>query len=298
MKPELAARLSARPRPPFVRWEPEQRCSAKSWLEDASSVLVGAFPYHSRITRARDAKRGYISPFAGAPDYHGLVSSRLEGLAEFIGKLKPGTHCKVQVDSGPGCERLYALRAGVGWQGKNNFIIVPGFGSQVWLGLLAVSLELPLDQPMASMCGDCDLCLRACPTGAYSGPHSFDHQRCMAFWAADKKDLSREQRNILGKHRIIYGCDYCQLVCPHTQTGDESHCWQELGWLLELSREEFEAVFKDTAAAWRGHDVLKRNVILAASGSPELRGVLEKLARGDDKVAIFARQVLDDFPDP
>ena len=293
----MLRRLSSSHRPPYVPWEPEYRCSPQSWLQGARSVLAGAVPYYSRYSRSCSSPakgQGYVSPFAGEPDYHQFATDKLVRLGEYILRLHPGTKYTVQVDSGPGCERLYALRAGVGWQGKNNFIIVPGVGSFVWLGLLVTNLELSPDLPLASQCGDCDLCLRACPTKAYRGANDYNHTRCMAYWLTDK-NLSPEQCAILSRHRLIYGCDFCQLACPHNIPGDAEAAWPDLHNLLTMSAAELKAFFKNTAALWRGSNVLRRNLVLAAAGSRECRDVLEKLAQGQGMVAETAQAVLNAF---
>lgn len=290
---QMTVLLSRRPRPPFVGWQPDCRCRPQAWLPGARSVLVGAYPYHQRYSRQFRPGQGHISPFAQEPDYHHLVFAKLELLGRFLQQVKPGVNYIIQVDSGPGCERLFALKAGVGWQGKNNFVIVPGHGSLVWLGLLTTDLELPPDQPLPSQCGDCDLCLRACPTGAYAAANDFDHDRCMSYWASRKEEPSREQARFLSKHGIIYGCDFCQLPCPHNRlTGEDTDSGPALAELLKMPRREFEKFFKQTAAGWRGYNVLKRNVILAAAGRPELREMLERLAEGEDIVSKYARVIL------
>lgn len=294
---ETVQRLLSRPRPPFVPWEPEGRCSPMSWLDGARSVIVCALSYRDRYSKAalrRD--QGYFSPFAKEPDYHGLVAARLDSLGAFIKGLT-GARYTVQVDSGPGCERIFAALAGVGWQGKNNFIIVPGHGSFVWLGLLTTDLELPADEPMASQCGSCDSCLGACPTKAYSGPHQFDHNLCMAYWAADKGELSPEKARILSKHKVIYGCDYCQLACPHNQLGEQGPAADlSLAAIISMSKAEFEKWFRSTAAGWRGRTLLRRNAVLASAGNSELRRVLERIAQEEGGIARYARMVLEDFP--
>lgn len=292
---EMLRRLSSRPQPPYVPWEPEYRCSPQSWLPGARSVLAGAVPYFARYPRRpfSPAKgKGYLSPFAGEPDYHHFVADKLSRLGEYLLELLPGTKYTVQVDSGPGCERLYALRAGVGWQGKNNFIIVPGVGSFVWLGLIITNLELPPDTPLACQCGDCDLCLRACPTKAYGGANDYDYDRCMAYWLTTKKPLAPDQCTALSRHGLIYGCDFCQLACPHNLSGEAEGNWPDLRELLTMPAAEFKAFFQNTAALWRGSNVLRRNLVLAAAGSKECRDVLEKFARGQGLAAEAARAVL------
>lgn len=289
-----AQRLLSRPRPPFVPWEPSQRCSARSWLKDAESVLVGAVPYAGRYGTKLQPGQGYVSPSANAPNYHSLVRGKLEALGKCLVQLVPGARFTTQVDSGPGCERLFATLAGVGWQGKNNFVIVPGYGSFVWLGLLTTNVKLPMDSPLTNQCGDCQLCLSACPTQAYAGPNDFDHNQCLAYWAVAKGNLTGRQAQILGRHRIIYGCDYCQLACPHNEPGAAAGSMPDIAEIMTMSARQFEKIFEDSAAGWRGRNLLRRNAVLASQGNPELRTVLEKLARGQGMVAETARRILED----
>lgn len=296
LDPETVQRLAARPKPPFVSWEPELRCQATQWLPGAASVLVGAVAYGERYGAKISSGQGYLSPFAQAPDYHNLVRDKLEELGRFLVEQAPGAKYAVQVDSGPGCERIYAAAAGVGWQGKNNFIIVPGYGSFVWLGLLTTDLELPPDSPLPSQCGDCQRCLAACPAKAYTGPNAFEPSKCMAYWAVAKAKLTPQQAQLLARHRIIYGCDYCQLACPHNPPGAGEGTMPELAEIMTMSAAQFEAIFKRSAAGWRGRNLLRRNAVLASQGKPEFRAVLEKLARGQGMVAETARWVLEGMP--
>jgi epoxyqueuosine reductase len=293
---DAVQRLASRPRPPFVPWEPELRCRASQWLPGAKSVLAGAVAYGGRYGVKLGRGQGYVSPFALAPDYHSLVGDKLEGLGRYLTELEPRAKFTVQVDSGPGCERLYATAAGVGWQGKNNFIIVPGNGSLVWLGLITTDLELPPDAPLASQCGDCQRCLAACPTKAYTGPNAFEPGQCMAYWAASKGRLTAQQAQLLSGHRIIYGCDYCQLACPHNPPAKGEGNMPDLAEIMTMSAGQFVALFKESAAGWRGRNLLRRNAVLASQGKPEYRPVLETLAQGRGMVAETARWVLEGMP--
>lgn len=297
LEPEFACRLEGAA-PPFVRHRPGQRIAACGWLSGARSVVAVAWPYHQRYSQplvpAED--EGYFSPFALAPDYHRLVKEKLVQLGREFARLCPGSRHLVQVDAGPACERLYALRAGVGWQGKNNFIIVPGHGSLVWLGLLTTDAALAPDKPLESRCGSCTRCLDACPTNAYQAAGALDFTRCLAYLAASRQALSGEQCRALSRQRIIYGCDICQLACPYTKvSGLEPVEWPKLSSLLELSKSEYNRRFGTTSAAWRGRWLLRRNAIIAAGGVPDLAPSLRQLAGGEGKAAEYARRALADF---
>jgi epoxyqueuosine reductase len=295
----MLRRLSLSPRPPYVPWKPEYRCSPRFWLPEARSVLVGAVSYLDRYARDYSSPplgKGYLSPFAWEPDYHEVVLAKLKQLGDYLEKLQPGTKYILQADNGPGCERLYAWRSGVGWQGKNNFIVVPNVGSFVWLGLLVTDLELPPDVPLADQCGACQLCLEACPTKAYKEDYVYDYTRCMAYLLTVKKSLSLPQRRALSRHRMIYGCDFCQLACPHNKPVEDAPSpWLNVESLLAMPASEFKAFFRRTAASWRGSNVLRRNVVLAAAASGSCLEVLQKLARGEGLVAETARAVLADI---
>lgn len=297
LEPEFARRLEGTA-PPFVRYQAGQRTAACTWLPGARSVVAVAWPYHRRYSQplVPAADEGYFSPFAFAPDYHRLVRKKLEQLANGFARLWPGSRHVVQVDAGPACERLYAVRAGVGWQGKHNFIIVPGHGSLVWLGLLTTDALLVPDEPLENRCGSCTRCLDACPTNAYPAANVLDHTRCMAYLAASRQMLSQEQCRALSRQRIIYGCDICQLVCPYIRvSGVEPVEWPKLSMLLELDKTEYNRRFGNTSAAWRGRWLLRRNAIIAAGGVPELEPVLRRLAGGESKAAEYARRALQEF---
>ncbi len=283
---------------PFVRHSPRHRCGANHWLTGARAVLAVAWPYHHRYAGAMSppAGKGYFSPFAAAPDYHSQVGQKLKQLAEIFKRTLPGSRWFVQVDNGPGCERLYALRAGVGWQGKNNFIIVPGHGSLVWLGLLATDAEVDPGQPLDSQCGHCRLCLDACPSGAFSSANSLEVDKCLAFWASDRSSLSDAQCRLMAEHKTIYGCDLCQLVCPHTITsGETAIIWPDLADILGLTESGFRQQYGNTAAAWRGRNLLMRNAAIAAAGQASLASLLEDLCSRKGMVGRYAQRALKGF---
>ena len=69
-------------------------------------------------------------------------------------------------DTAPVLERYWAMKAGLGWIGRNHQLIIPHAGSMFFLGELFVDAELEYDTPLPSRCGNCHACTDACPTGA------------------------------------------------------------------------------------------------------------------------------------
>jgi epoxyqueuosine reductase len=117
----------------------------------------------------------------------------------------------------------------------------------------------------------------------------------MAFWAGEKEVLPLEKTRMLSKHKIIYGCDYCQLACPHNQPGQSDGGWPLLVDLLAMTKTEFNETYRGTAAGWRGLNVLKRNAVIAAAGDSQFRNKIEELARGEGLVARQAQVILMDL---
>ena len=107
--------------------------------------------------------------YAIGKDYHDIVKQKLYKLAAFIVSLSSspeGVSFRAFTDSAPVLERYWAMKAGLGFIGKNHQLIIPGMGSQFFLGELFVDIELESDAPCQQRCGSCHRCIDACPTGA------------------------------------------------------------------------------------------------------------------------------------
>jgi epoxyqueuosine reductase len=194
------------------------------------------------------------------------------------------------VDSGPVLERDLAGVAGLGWIGKNTHLISPRRGSWFFLGELFLDLPLVYDRPIGDRCGRCELCLKACPTGAFIGPYLLDARRCISYLTIELKGwIPAHLRPLVGNH--IFGCDICQEVCPYNAKASASSetAFQpraglhapELIKLLALTADEFRRRFRGSPILRAKRRGLLRNVAVAlgnlkcAEAEPALVRALE-----------------------
>ena len=267
----------------------------------AVSLISVGMNYYTPFSRppALQQPKGWISRYAWGDDYHELIKDRLESLLDHIRRIYHAPiEGKAFVDSGPVLERDFAGLAGVGWIGKNTHLISPERGSWFFLGELFVSIPLVYDRPIPDRCGKCDLCLKACPTGAFAGPYVLDARRCISYLTIELKGfIPRHLRPLIGNH--IFGCDICQEICPYNvkarPTVEKRYAPRkelytpDLIPLLSLDEEEFRRRFRGSPILRAKRRGLLRNVAVALGNTknseavPALARVLddrETLVRG------------------
>jgi epoxyqueuosine reductase len=296
------------------------RVSASAAMPGARSVVVCALNYNTAQVRSTEAAasveagRGWISRYAWGEDYHRVLLRKLEALIVEMRQSARGTpneafDARAYVDTGPIVERVAAKHAGLGWLAKNTCLINPELGSWLFLGVILTTLDLapslrPAEAPPADLCGNCRLCLDACPTGALVEPYVLDARLCISYLTIELRGtIPAELRAPTGHN--VFGCDICQDVCPWNhrapigsapefeprRVGDESLVAPKLEFLLGLTEDDFREAFRGSAvrrAKWRG---LIRNACVAAGnsglrpgdpGHAEIADRLQRLAASDD----------------
>jgi epoxyqueuosine reductase len=299
-------------------------------LDGARSLIVVALNYNSSlpystelpVTRGGDAPRGWISRYAWGDDYHEVVREKLEMVvAAMRGQFTEPFEARAYVDTGPVIERVAAKYAGLGWLAKNTCLINEGMGSWLFLGVIVTTLDLAPsirggELPAPDLCGNCRLCLDACPTQAFPAPYVLDASRCISYLTIELRGaIPEELRASMG--RAVIGCDICQDVCPwnrkspvtqfavfqprgFTSRGefserkdDESLFAPQLEMLASLTQAEFSTIFRGSAVKrtkWRG---MVRNACVALGNCEVERNsavhkrvvaLLERLAGSDDAI--------------
>jgi epoxyqueuosine reductase len=163
--------------------------------------------------RAGDAQHAVISIYARGRDYHKVLRSRLQQLADRIRGEIGEFGYRVFTDSAPVMEVALVEKTGIGWRGKHTLLLSRDAGSMFFLGELFTDLPLPVDAPGGAHCGQCRACIDVCPTQAILGPYKLDARRCISYLTIELKgSIPLELRPLIGNR--VYGCDDCQLVCP------------------------------------------------------------------------------------
>lgn len=182
------------------------RLDPRRLFPGAMSVISVAFPYRP----SGGYRHPLIADYALGQDYHRILKQRLAPVVAWLsGRF--GALSRVAVDSAPVLERYWAVRAGVGFVGRNRQLIVPGVGSGVFLAEIITTCFLRPDSPLADGCGGCGRCLRACPGGALLPGGGFDARLCWSYLTVECRDTGFSP----DEGRQVYGCDVCARVCPH-----------------------------------------------------------------------------------
>lgn len=254
----------------FARRGASEFTTPERVLRGARSMIVVALPYRTDDPVVEDdLPRGRIARFARGRDYHLEVEERLGKLGEWLRGEVPGSSYRICVDTGPMIDRAAAWLAGIGSYGKNASIITKEAGSWVVLGELITDIEIEPDEPAPmEECGECSICMSACPAGAIIKPFVIDQTRCISHLTQMKGEVPVESRRLMGDR--IYGCDVCQEVCPKN-SAHVGKLYAEVGLgarpeltrLLDISEEEFRSVVGPTAVGWIGRKRLLRNAAIA-----------------------------------
>ena len=249
-----------------------------------------------------DGTRAAISRYALGRDYHKLLRSRLQKLADRIATEIGPFGYRVFTDSAPVMEVALASKSGLGWRGKHTLLLTREAGSYFFLGEIYTDLPLPADRPQADHCGTCRACLDICPTQAIVAPYTVDARRCISYLTIELKGaIPAELRPLIGNR--VYGCDDCQLACPwnrYAQVAGETDFAVRNGLdaaaladLFAWTEEEFRVRLAGSAIHRIGHERWLRNLAIGLGNAPSSPAIVAALeTRRDHPSALVREHVL------
>ena len=272
---------------------PDVSCHPEGLVDGAKTVVAAALCYY-REGSPSSADEGLLPRYTWRDEYAEL-RARLDALGRRLG----GSY-RVLVDENAHVDRAAAVRAGVAFYGKNTMAITRRHGSWVVLGVLVTDVEIDTTPALELDCGECRLCIDACPTGALDEPGTLDANKCLSYWTQAPATIPEEYRGELGA--MVYGCDICQDVCPwnrgiekRRRGLDPAHGADSrvslADWLTrdgdELVAEVDRLYVPRNEARW-----LRRNALIAAGniGTRQLESVVRAYEDDSDPIVSDAAQ--------
>lgn len=211
-------------------------------------------------------------------DYHDLLRIKLRLLIATIHRHAPHTTARICVDSAPLPEREWALRAGLGWQGRQSQLIIPAAGACCVLGFLLVDIKLTPSIPVGDQCADCHCCVKSCPAQAIQPHRQVDARRCFSYLTIEHKGAFAPGLQV-APGETLFGCDICTAVCPWNQTATAPVMPElvarinppEPDDIMCMTADAFATRFRSTTVKRSGIERVRRNAaaaIQARSAAP------------------------------
>ena len=268
------------------RYHPEQLLPG---TQRVITVRMDYLPDQSNmIAVLKDEDKAYISRYALGRDYHKLIRNRLKTLAKEIEKAVPDSIIQRPfVDSAPVMEKPLAEKAGLGWVGKHTLVINSEAGSWFFLGEIYTSLLLPIDKSTEkNQCGECNACLKVCPTDTFPEPYVLDASRCISYLTIEHKgSIPEEFREPIGNR--VFGCDDCQAICPWNKEAQPTkekdfsprHNLdnRELSELFLWTEAEFLKYTEGSPIRRVGYERWLRNLAIGLGNAPSTENIIQAL---------------------
>jgi epoxyqueuosine reductase len=260
----------------YISWLSGHKNADMSWMErhtriredpalllkDCRTIISLACPYspNQPITPDGFSVSRYSQP--DKDDYHQRIRTLLNDLVELLKDIHKGCKARICVDSVPILERSIAYSSGIGFIGKNNMLIIPGYGSYFYLAeiLTTAPLHIPSVDPVENQCGSCTRCLDSCPSGALEEPFPLNASRCLSYLTIERKrHIDKDEAIMMGG--CFFGCDRCQEVCPFNKgRGSKEILLPSTDELLKMDRASFSERFGNTALARTGIEKIQMNI--------------------------------------
>ena len=280
-----------------------KRAHPENLLPGTLRVIAARMNYWPSAADAQatldDPGKAYVSRYALGRDYHKVMRTRLQQLADRIAAEVSGFGYRVFTDSAPVMEVELARKAGLGWRGKHTLLLARETGSYFFIGEIFTDLALPVDAATGEHCGTCTRCIESCPTQAIVAPYELDARRCLSYLTIELKgSIPVALRPLIGNR--VYGCDDCQLVCPwnrYASLGGEADFRvrngldsAELVELFAWDEARFRECLAGSAIARIGHERWLRNLAVGLGNAPRSDALVALLRIRVDHPSALVRE--------
>lgn len=224
------------------------------------SIFVVGLGYPNTYLK-HEKDRLTASMYTYGYDYHDVMRTMMHEALKDL-----DIEYKALVDNHTINERKCLEMTGLAFHGKNNLMIHKDLGSFFFIGLVLTKEKYPeyiVENTLS--CGDCTICIKACPVGALD--NGFDWKTCISGYNQEKRSLTDYE---ISKNTLLMGCDICQRVCPFNRgvNSDRVEAFKEkptsyviIQDLFDLSNREFMKKYGKHAYTWRGKTLLLRNAL-------------------------------------
>lgn len=252
----------------------EMRRDPAILLQGARSVVSLLLSYKPDRLIEGDIR---IAQYAYDEDYHEKLKRMQYQLISIIKQRYDGFDARPFVDTAPISDKNWAVRAGLGWQGKNTLLVNEKLGSFCFLGELVTTAEVDIyDSPNengSDRCGECKRCVDACPNKAIvflaqSRSYHIDASKCTSYNTVENR--TEELPDSLDTRGFAFGCDICQQVCPYNVTAPWAYALsderkKELESLPCADEETFRRITKHSAMNRIKYSQWRRNIAFCLS---------------------------------
>lgn len=271
-------------------WLNQDRHGSMEWIENyfdkrvdptklvpgSKSVVsvIGSYFHPDHRRQQQQTGKPKIAKYAQGRDYHKVYKGKLKKLFSFTKELVGDIHGRIFVDSAPVLDKSWAVRAGLGWMGKNSNILNKDIGSFFFIGELIIDVEFLYSTQVTDHCGSCTRCIDACPTNAIYEPYRVDASKCISYLTIElKEQIPEEYQNGIGEW--MYGCDICQDVCPWNRDAkyaqmEDLHprnkiLGHDINFWKELDNKQYDELFEGSAIRRAKFEKFKMNAGVVAN---------------------------------
>jgi epoxyqueuosine reductase len=245
--------------------------------EFTKSILIARLFYDDIEVMGSSKDKIIFAKYAVREDYHRTLRAMIRRILDNLERRWKSLQFKIFVDSSPYPEKPMGYFSGFGFFGASSVLVDPNYGSFFNLGGAFLSSDLSEDYDILedNYCAKCNLCVKACPTGAIVSPYIIDARKCISYLTIEYKGIiPRELAEKIGNR--VFGCDVCQNVCPFNRKKRSLEVLipaikelisPDLEFFLEFDQEKFLQTFKKTPVIRIGYERFMRNLLIVAYNS-------------------------------